>query len=336
MVKALEDQQAILAASDLWRTAFQKGGEHIGTVKGQDVLWHETLGIWGVFATTQGSRGGARDWNVFGQRPIAFRENIIVEINPPRQGDSKRLQGVFALDPNGKRWVLHQGQMSIRGARITPADFVAATRMEPVQVQFRSGVQRAYYKVACLEDEPVIIQRSVAYFVAQCAIARVAKSAPNELVNRLREVADWEHGLRPEGTASYAKGAQAASEVHRQHGKVWRALVAELEGRGVRCSNDRVGQYGPDLFTFGSGRKLLFEIKCRVGAQDVFTAVGQLQVYEQLLRPIYRKVLVIPQGMGKTLDASLPLLGIGTLHYQLENGAIAFDPAQLDFYLRPA
>ncbi len=324
-MRAIETQAEIRAAAAQWRRSFAEGAEPIGTMGGDDVLWHETLEIWGLFGKTTGRAGITRDWNAFGQKPSDFRSNIIVEINQPPRGIDQNLQAVFARDGDGRRWVLHQGRMSVSGSRVTEADFIAATGLQPVPVQFSAGPDGAYHKVAPLDGPAAVVQEHIAAFVALCARARLAKTAPGALLGNLGTVQDWEHSLSPEATGDYEIAGRRAGKGRRRHGEVWKALSRLLACLGIDHSNDRVGQYGPDLFTYGRGPKILFEIKSTPHAHDIFAAIGQLHVYEHLLGDTYRKVLVVPEGCGQALKAPVRALGIDLVQYCRKQGRIAFD-----------
>lgn len=95
-MKALEKGADVRAAMALWREGFKKGAQTIGTMAGQEVRWHENPGIWGMFGRTHGRGGIERSWNPFGQMPFTFRNNMIVEINPPPNGIDQNLR-VFLL-----------------------------------------------------------------------------------------------------------------------------------------------------------------------------------------------------------------------------------------------
>lgn len=329
-MQAVEKRAEVAAAAKEWRGAFGKGADVIGTMESQQVLWHERLQLWGVFGRTHGKHPAGRDWNAFGQRAQAFRSNIIVEINQPPQGIDTNLQAVFALDGQGRTWLLHQGRMSVAGSRVTEADFIAATGLKPSIVRFSDGSSRAYHKVADLQASPAAVQESVAAFVSRCARARLAKITGNQMDGTGAAIDKWEHGLSPEQTGDFDVGPRDATVGRRVHGEVWRALAAELKRRGVSHSNDRVGQHGPDMFTYGHKRNVLFEIKTGHGAQDIFTAVGQLQIYECLLKSQFRKVLVLPRGMGQALKGPVAGLDIATVEFDRQGRTISFDAGALD------
>lgn len=329
-MEALEKRGEVTTVLATWKRAFAEGAEIIGTMGGQDVFWHEALGIWGMFGTTHGKEDIVRPWNAFGQKPHDLRGNIIVEINMPPRGIDQNLQAVFATDSKGRRWLLHQGRMSVAGARVTEADFIAATGLKPTGVAFSDGTSAPYHKIADLSASAVIMQEQIAAFIAHCARARLVKLAKGNTVADLTQVEAWERGLSPESVGAFAFAPRAGGTGRRFHGEIWRALAAELKRRNTPHSNDRVSQYGPDLFTYGSGPKILFEIKSRCGAHDIFEGVGQLHIYDRLLGGGYRKVLVVPEGLGKALRGPLQALAVDTVEFRRDGGKISLAQKPLE------
>lgn len=328
-MKALEGRGEIRAAAKQWKAIFTDGAEEIGTMNRQPVLWHAHLGIWGMFGSTHGRGGIERAWNAFGQKPFAPRSNMIVEINPAPGQKDLNIQGVFARDDDGSRWILHQGRLSVPGGKITEDEFIEATGLEPTTVEFNGGSTGEYHKVAPIDVDPASSQQQIATFIAQCARAKLIKKAPADVLAQLGQVQDWERKLNPETSGTFEYAARKGGLGERRHGAVWQALCARLESLGVKHSNERVGQYGPDLFTFGSPEPVLFEIKSAPGAHDVFAAVGQLHLYERLLGAAYRKVLVIPKGMANALRGPVAAINIETIEYERKGRSIAFDDQAL-------
>lgn len=337
-MKAIEKRRDISRALKQWETLFRAGAAELEGMGG-NVYWHEVLGLWGRFGETYGKGGMVRSWNAFGQRPWSFRQNMIVEINVPPAGVDFNIQGVFATDDAGRLWLLHQGRMSIPGSRVTQDDFIAGTGLRPTSVRFSDGTTRPYHKVTPLDGRAAIVQERVAAFVAQCAKARLAKQgASSTVIAALGAVEKWERGLSPEVTGEFEIAARDPVIARRRHAEVWRALAAELERRKVPHSNDRIAQYGPDLFTFGSS-DILFEIKAGASSQEVFGGVGQLHIYEQLLNAHYRiggyrKVLVVPAGMRRALEEPLRALNIATLTYERSGRQVRFDARALAAILK--
>ena len=327
-MKAIEGRFETRLIAALWQRSFREGAEIIGKMEGRDVLWHDRLGIWGSFGKTHGKGGISRDWNAFGQKPGAFRNNIIVEINQPPVGIDTNLQAVFARDHQQRLWLLHQGRMSVSGSRVTEADFISATGLKPAIVEFSDGSATAYHPVAQLDGPAATVQDGISAFIAQCARARTFKLAAGAPVPNLDRTRDWERGFSPERIGSYEIKAREPAVAERLHGEIQRALAAELSGRNKPHSNDRVGQYGPDLYTYGAS-KVLFEIKSGTTANEVFAAVGQLHIYDCLLGGGYRKVLVVPKGIGGALKGPVAALNIYTVEFVREGRKTLFDLDQL-------
>jgi hypothetical protein len=298
-VRALEKMSDIRSCAAAWKKAFAVGARAIGKMDRKDVLWHEGLGIWGVFSRTHGRGGNDRDWNTFGQKPNAFVDNRVVEINYPPTGIDRTLQAVFAIDQEGHRWILHQGRMSVPGLRVTQSDFIAGTGLTPIELTFSDSSTGLYHRVATLDAEASVLQDQIAAFISKCGQARAIKSTPHTTLPDLAAADEWERGLSPEAIGDFEITAKSATLGTRRHGEVWSALCAELKGRNVLHSNDRILRYGPDLFTYGEGPKVLFEIKSSSGPRDVYEAVGQLQIYDRLLGGGHRLVLVIPKGVTR-------------------------------------
>ncbi|HEX8532758.1 MAG TPA: hypothetical protein VF662_01165 [Allosphingosinicella sp.] len=338
-MRAVEKRTEVNRAAAQWRKKFTAGAQDIGRMYGLPVWWHEDLGIWGHFGTTGGRGGSLRDWNAFGQQPYQFRSRIVVEVNQPPSGIDTNLQAVFARDDEGKLWVLHQGRMSVAGSRVTEQDFIDATGLKPVEVEFSDGRIADYHKVTSLDAAARSVQEAMAVWLAQCATARSAKlGADPQVVQAITAAQKWEHGLSPEAEGEFEISARAPAIGRRRHGEVWKALAADLKRRGVSHSNDRVAQYGPDLFTYG-GTRVLFEIKSDASAQDIFAGVGQLHIYERLLAAQlgtggYSKVLVVPEGMRSALERPLRELKVSVLTYRRSKGVVRMDSEGLSAALK--
>jgi hypothetical protein len=337
-MKAIEKRAEIKAAAAKWQDKFINGAEKIGEMEGKPVWWHETLGVWALFGKTHGRGGIVRDWNAFGQQPHGFRSHIVVEVNQPPRGIDQNLQAVFARN-SGKIWLLHQGRMSVSGSRVTEQDFIDATGLVPIDVEFSDGSTAPYHPIAMIEGPAASVQERMAAWVAQCARARASKlGADPKVLAAMGAVQAWEHGLSPEVTGEFEIAARDPVVARRRHAQVWRALAAELKRRKVPHSNDRVAQYGPDLFTYGK-RDVLFEIKSQATSQSVFEGVGQLHIYEQLLSArfgatSYRKVLVVPEGIRDALAGPLAALKIELVAYARTGTKITFETKALASVLR--
>ncbi|WP_369720154.1 hypothetical protein AB8Z38_23500 [Bradyrhizobium sp. LLZ17] len=218
---------------------------------------------------------------------------MIVEINPPHGARIKAMQGVIATAPDGSRWILHGGRMSILRAHISEDQFDRSSSMKRVDVRFSDGSIAKYLPVANIDTSFRMLQDQMWAFVAECRRVRVHYSLGAAAAKQDQAVLNAEKSF-PEPVGSYHVGPQAARKVKRQHGPVWHALVALLDGLNVRHSNSRVGRWGPDLRTIGN-TPILFEIKVTPDASDIQRGIGQLFLYEKLLGRSHRKILVLPR-----------------------------------------
>ena len=324
---ALETSKESAKARADFEKLFSTGGEELPGLRGK-VYWHEDLGTWGHFGRSIRTDGTGRVWNAFGQLPINFRSHIVVEINTPLAGQDLDLQGVFARDQAGRRWLLHQGRMSISGKRITQLDFRAKSGLRPVRVRFRDGSSRLFHPVADIEQPARAVQIAVARFVAICAEVREASRSSAPIRRAIADALSWEALLKPELTGDYEVRSRSAARAERRHGQVWKKLVADLKRHGIQVSNARVGQYGPDLYTV-QPPLVLFEIKSDARACDLFAGIGQLHVYEKLMGRRFAKVLVVPAGASAALKKVLPGMRIQLLEYDRAGRSIQFDSRSL-------
>jgi hypothetical protein len=326
--KALESPREVADALVTWKKSFGTDAKRLSWGS-RKVLWHEQLGVWGYFGETERPDGSTREWNVFGEVPRAFKRNMVVEINPPRGGVNLNLQGVFATDNRGRRWLLHQGRMSVPDKRIKQSDFATLTGFQPIEVRFASGVTRGFHQVACLDFSARRLQREVAAFVQTCAQVRAQFIAPPRLANAIKKLPALDHSLTPEKGGTYKTAAKGPANARRRHADVWEALVDELGRRKIECFNTRMKGYGPDLFTLEKPL-VLFEIKTTPNPGSIFAGIGQLHIYEQLLQETFRKVLVVPEGISQTLATGLNALGLETISYRWKGAKVLLDTKALE------
>lgn len=321
--RAIETRTESAAVLALFKRKFAKGAETIAS-GANEILWQPAIETWALFGETGGKHSETRPWNAFGNALTAFRENIVVEINQPRVGIDTNLQSVFATDAGRKRWVLHQGRMSVTGSRIKQADFMAATSLDPVTVRFSDGTEQPYHPVACLDLPASEVQAAVGEFVRTCALVRLNETAPAKVAKALIVARKLEASLTPEKRGTYETAPRGSTIARRRHAEIWRALSKLLDARRIEHSNARVLRFGPDLFTVETPY-VLFEIKSQVEPRDVFEGLGQLAIYEQLLGLPFRKVLLVPEGMGQGLREPLAALKIDHLEFKRVGNKVVID-----------
>jgi hypothetical protein len=321
-IKAIESAGGIADAIADWQVALGVGA-HRRKGLGGEVIWNEERGFWAHFGKVNAkTSSGWRYWNAFGQVNFRYRENILVEINPPEAGSARGTQGLIGRDAEGIRWVLHRGRLHPLGVHITEQMFEQATSLKPVEVGFSDGRKVFYYVVAKIDAPVSQNQNETALFVRECKQVRLYHTqGPHEAALE-RAVQEAEELSLPELTGKFLIPARGEIEAERVHGDVWRALADAVEELGHRHRTDRVGSYGPDLRVEGRN-PVLFEIKTGSDARSIYEAVGQLLIYENLLCHEYRKVLVLPMLPNERIAAAVSKLGMYIISYSSDHRRIS-------------
>jgi hypothetical protein len=327
-LEAEERSTAISRAISDWRKLAAIGAEEMPW-RGGSVLWNEEHGYWSFFGKTKADTAlGWRWWNVFGRVPEAFRQNMLVEINPPQRGPAGGTQGMVALDSAGKRHLLHGGRLHPTGHRISNDEFRTHSGLGTTPVKFSDGRVLPYFHVAPLDAGAEALNRGVAAFAAVCEDVRnevLYGSSETEFERRVRQ---GEGASTPERRGDYVIPPRPAGVAKRVHADVWKALAKELDRRETDHSNRRVGRYGPDLRT-REKPLVLFEIKTDTTARSLYESLGQLLMYERLLGATFAKVAVLPGPPPKDLGAVLKEMEVRIVTYRKTGRTYAFDPRAL-------
>lgn len=322
-MKAVETKSQVTNAIKKWSSAFRQLGT---TDHGFDaaVIWVEKLGIW-LGTRSNSTADGYRYSNALGTT-LGGRElrNLAVEVNPPEHGAPPgRFQGVVAIDRHGLLWILHRGELNVGLRRVNLKEhrsIAAASRFEIVEVEYDDGGLQECYPVARLSDDALETVSDTKRFIDLCQTVRT-------LVNDGTEEAEVQKdaGLFEEPNGPYTLGPQGAKQVERVHAAVCQALKDDLLLKGFSLASERVGSLGPDLYTNGASPRILFEIKTSNGASDILKAVGQLIVYEKLLKEPYRKTIVIPNGVSQRHRTLLESLDIEIIDFEEEGISYSFN-----------
>jgi hypothetical protein len=318
-MKAVETKSGVRSAIKAWRAAFAAVGrtDH-GFAK--DMIWVDDLGIW-LAVRGWKRETGFRFWNGLGDRPGGREDrNLIVEINPPDGGLPGRFQGMVATDAAGSTWLLHSGELNVRSRRVQLRAELQPGILPSVSVQFSTGVLKEYYVVAKLDGSTDSITRNTKRFFDACLTVR-ASSLPqsDEFLEARKKASDFEESI---GTTIVPP--QPQKEIDRKHARVWHALRRALKAKKFEVGYDRVSALAPDMYTTCENTPYLFEIKTGSGASDCLKGVGQLIVYEHILKRKYCKYLVLPGDIGKAFLPVLTSLEIGVVMYEWRSGKTIF------------
>lgn len=111
---------------------------------------------------------------------------------------------------------------------------------------------------------------------------------------------------------------------HVNHGIVVNALHRRLKARAVGgIGNDQ----NRDLYlaTKKNHMRVLFEVKTDISTSSVYQGIGQLAFHCAGLKPIPKRVLVLPDKPKAKTKRALDNLNTTVLHYQLRNGIAVFE-----------
>lgn len=267
----------------------------------------EDLGIW--MAPIR-ARSEDTWWCPFGLLPLAKRNALIAQFNPPRNPHRKS-SGRIVTDLSGNLFLAHTGKFGGVRGRVQAVPFIEWTDAETVEVEDYGG------KVATM------------FVVGQ--IGHLA--LPAEIAQFVRSVAEWKAGDNPriarrivksklkKAASSLESGAggkreQPTYETQANHVVVQNALFRALESVGQRGWRD--SRRERDL-VIGPVRAPIaeFEIKTSPDSQSLYTAVGQLLVHGVHLAT-KQKVAVIPRGIVPEFRAACDALGIMIVEFELE------------------
>jgi hypothetical protein len=319
-MRAVETKSGVRRAIKAWRDAFAAVGrtDH-GFAK--DMIWVDDLGMW-LAVSGWKRETGFRFWNGLGDR-LGSREdrNLIVEVNPPDGGLPGRFQGMVATGAAGSIWLLHSGELNVQSRRVQLRAELRPGILPSVSVRFSTGVLKEYYVVTELDGNTDRITRDTRRFLDTCLTVR-SSSLPQseEFLDARKKASDFEESI---GTTIVPP--QPQKEIDRQHARVWHDLRRALKARKFEVGYDRVSALAPDMYTTCENTPYLFEIKTGSGASDCLKGVGQLIVYEHILKREYRKYLVVPGEIGKAFLPVLTSLEIGVVMYEWRSGTAIFD-----------
>ena len=312
--QALESQSEIRDAIKLWQRKFSIGAEQITKAS----WWNTRIATSGTFKVADAAH--QRNWIAFGR--TRNQNSKIVEINPPVRGIPRGVQGLIAKTDSGSWWILHNGRLHPKQKRITEEFFDKVYPGERVEVHFSDAVTRRYHPVANIDQPAGKLQDALATFVGQCNRVRVYHTDGVEEAKLEKRVEDAE-GSYPESTTPYILSRQVQKVIDRKHGKLWNELVAFLDENNIPHTNSRVGRWGPDLRTKISPRTL-FEVKTSTQASDIQRGLGQLILYEKLLKRPHKKVLLLPKRPSPQISKYLGELNIRIVIFKSSNRGITF------------
>ena len=272
--------------------------------------WCDRLGIW--FAT----RGLERDvatpkyWNGFGEMLPGKNATVSItcEINFPKQGIRRQIEGAIARGEDGRLHIVHRG--GIGGGRKGIGRHSFFTHFLGASVTAWDGDRECQAAlVADLESSRMPAQ--LAHFVKDVQRIKDLVVQRNDRAHVNQKLSTMLGPFReePESRAGYE--VQGSRQPSADHGLVANALAEALSRLGHKLGKDAYR----DLVVVADGLlRVLFEVKSGARLTDLYQAIGQLFFHsvEEKKRPVL--VLVSPP-LRKVALRRIRRLGIRHLSY---------------------
>lgn len=308
-------QMAVQSAFKRWHKALLKTAEFEGSVG-----WLPSEGI-AFSAYNNAPDGKLREKVALSTDPDGA--NWVLQINKPKSPSTENGLSAIGEDPQGNLFLLRQGvlQANNLSVRIQADEFEELSSTPAVAVTLNGEIaKRRWFIVTAVSDDDAQMRQSTARFVELCARirdpdlieAKLAKADADELEDRF--------GMDEMGGSSTFWSRGGTRVMRRRHGEVWQALKAKLAEGGKSLNKPSHARgYETDGEVTGAEYDLLLEIKTGCSAADVYTGVGQLQVYPKLLQRLanHRKVLLLPDNPSDELVAALADLDIELHVYEI-------------------
>jgi hypothetical protein len=310
---AVETYKDIRSACVTWQKKFKEGAERRDGIGG--LVWLQAdLQTWGYFGGVEYPLNQAQHyWILFGKSEDRFRKNMIVEINPPREGINRNVQGIVARDRNGRRWLLHGGRLHPKGKRITESDFDEIYAHKRIKVSYSDRSTKLFHPVVCIDRRADEVQRITADFVSACHFVRLHYTLGSQAASLQKKLEDFAQS-NPESETPKKRRALDEAIIDPKHARVRNHLAAYLNKKGVKHTNERIRGWGPDLIALFA-KPILFEIKTQASASDIQKGLGQLLLYEKILKTEVRKILLLPSMPKAFLVETLREFGVDVLTY---------------------
>ncbi len=314
VLQLVTDQQLTKSCFEQWVTCLVQGAEQLDAMS-----W-------------------LRDRNVFFKRHTLTKDRIglelgldprgrnwAVQINEPTIAGNINPTAAIAVDQTGARFLLRQGSLqrnARRAVEVKGNEFVRMTGLSPVEIDAPPGNSRQWFLVAALDEPASAIQRRTAAFVERCWAVYIpegsakGKTFPIPSSNKATSI---ELGG---GYTIPAKPAIDEKMVIRRHGEVWLALTSILSVHGINYWKGRIaGGFEIDLeITAPNKAPLLIEIKSSATINDIYTGLGQLQLYRRLFPHLehHRAVLLLPARLRPEIRNAIATCGVSLYSYEVD------------------
>ena len=260
-----------------------------------------------------------RYWNGFGTGIRKGAHQVItVEINPPLEGLTKRVSGLFAKDKEDDTYyLLHRGRVGGGKKGVGKTAFERWYRGKWVNV----GENDRVILVGRLGSFELVYQ--IREFVSE--VAQFKSEVKSGKITRQPARDDKMLSFDPEFSGKKSGRRRSSFEYETFHGLVVTALEQKYKRDHERDKHKTFNNQMIDLGVQVGGRtKHIFEVKSSTDRQSIYAGIGQLMLHS-LVSSSIKKTLVLPRdNNSKELTTVLRKIGIDLLFYEINDGNVKF------------
>jgi hypothetical protein len=261
-----------------------------------------------------------RYWNAFGIGLKSGSADIVAEINPPLEGVTGRVAGLFARDREGRRYLNHRGRIGGGRKGVGLSAFLEWYRGSCVKVSTANNYSFDALYVCCVDSSDAVqdldrFVREVKQFKDEVR-ADYDSRAPSENFSQTLS-------YDPEFFGQRKGGARHVSDHFSWHGRVVDALADRLS---CEYSSDKIfNTRAIDLGVHGPHEpEAVYEIKTSCSSQSVYTGIGQLFFHTAGLKTP-RKILVLPRKeLSPQVVKIIESTGVEVLGFSFSGNKVRF------------
>jgi hypothetical protein len=280
--------------------------------------------FWFASTVVPNESGELRHWNSFGVYNSSGPLQIALEINIPVDRIDGRVSGFVAVDAeSAHRFVLHDGGVGGGFKGVGRDAFLESSGLKPIPVALPDGRVRFGVVVAALDSHsglsPLVgfLERAIEFKArvrSGTLLPQPGSAEPGESYRKyFKEFSGRKSGLRSSEIDYVSRHGDIVDALNS-----WCRKALSLEECNA-CKNALI-----DLALFKQEKMVaLFEVKTGTDRQQLYTAIGQLEVHGRNAIGL-KKFVVVPNSGPVAADISeyLALRGITLIRFELGKNAI--------------
>jgi hypothetical protein len=262
-------------------------------------------------------------WNPFG----LYRENgnlqIAVEINIPTRSNTKRVAGFFARDSeSGAISLMHDGGVGGGREGVGRLPFLAWSNAKLLPVVDTQDRIRLGIIVAAVESRTTA--HDLSRFIRQAVDFKLAVQNGETITPQARDAQQTFKDYYDEFSGSKRRGRMREIEYVSRHGDIVRALN-KWRSKAAKPNERIVKNAYIDLGVLIAGQMTeLYEVKPTCDRQTLYSAIGQVIVYDGNQAGVTKRFLVLPAGgqVPNDINEALNRQSISLIRFDLTSDKI--------------